>query len=439
MSCCSGRYLFLALRRRSRLVLLCALLLLVGGVAGWVFWPDYHLQAAERALARGDLATARWHLGAAGALGWDSGRRHLLAARLARQAGRLGEAEEELSICQRLQGGLPEGRDALTLERALVRAQRGDREVDGYLLARVQGDDPEALTILEVLIQQHVDGYELFDALDCLNLYLERKPDDVQALLGRAFVWERLFFYPEAVRDYRRAVQVNPQDDRARLRLGQALLLTGPAREAREQFEEWQRRHPDAGPDSTAVRLGLARSWRLDGQTEKAQPVLDALLAEQPRHVGALTERGQVALDQGDRQRAEQCLRQAVELAPFDRQAVYNLYHCLQQGGKPAEIEQYRAQLERLDADLKRLGELTRAVLKTPGDPALRVEAAAIFLRSGEEQEGLRWLGMALRLDPACRAAHEALAEYYERHGEQQRAARHRLLAQDGRTKDTTR
>jgi Tfp pilus assembly protein PilF len=68
-------------------------------------------------------------------------------------------------------------------------------------------------------------------------------------------------------------------------------------------------------------------------------------------------------------------------------------------------------------------------VLKSPRDPALRVEAAAIFLRSGEEQEGLRWLDMALHLDGGYRPAHQALADYFERHGQPERAAHHRRLA----------
>ena len=50
-------------------------------------------------------------------------------------------------------------------------------------------------------------------------------------------------------------------------------------------------------------------------------------------------------------------------------------------------------------------------VMKRPGDAALRCEAGLLFLRNGERREGIRWLQMALRLDPGCEAARKALAE----------------------------
>jgi Tfp pilus assembly protein PilF len=56
----------------------------------------------------------------------------------------------------------------------------------------------------------------------------------------------------------------------------------------------------------------------------------------------------------------------------------------------------------------------------------LRCEGGILFLNNGEEQEGVRWLRQALRLDPANRQAHEALADYYQRIGQPELAARHR-------------
>jgi Tfp pilus assembly protein PilF len=60
-------------------------------------------------------------------------------------------------------------------------------------------------------------------------------------------------------------------------------------------------------------------------------------------------------------------------------------------------------------------------------DPAPRVEAARICMRNGQEQEGLRWLFGALQINPNHQPAHDALADYYERHGDTERARAHRL------------
>ena len=49
--------------------------------------------------------------------------------------------------------------------------------------------------------------------------------------------------------------------------------------------------------------------------------------------------------------------------------------------------------------------------MERPGDAALRCEGGLLFLRNGERRESVRWLRLALRLDPGCEAARKALAE----------------------------
>jgi len=62
-----------------------------------------------------------------------------------------------------------------------------------------------------------------------------------------------------------------------------------------------------------------------------------------------------------------------------------------------------------LDADLARLNAVRNEVLKRPDDAALRCEGGVLFLRNGEREEGLRWLQLALRLDPNYEPARAAL------------------------------
>jgi Tfp pilus assembly protein PilF len=53
-----------------------------------------------------------------------------------------------------------------------------------------------------------------------------------------------------------------------------------------------------------------------------------------------------------------------------------------------------------------------------------------IFLKNGQDKEGLRWLASALQEDPAHRPTCQALADYYSRQGDAEAAERFRRLAQ---------
>jgi Tfp pilus assembly protein PilF len=82
--------------------------------------------------------------------------------------------------------------------------------------------------------------------------------------------------------------------------------------------------------------------------------------------------------------------------------------------------------LKEIENHLSRLRKVTRHIAETPHDPALRHEAGMIFLNSGQNKEGLRWLYSALQEDPGYQPTHEFLADYYERAGDKQKAIWHR-------------
>jgi tetratricopeptide (TPR) repeat protein len=103
-------------------------------------------------------------------------------------------------------------------------------------------------------------------------------------------------------------------------------------------------------------------------------------------------------------------LRRAYAAIPFDRRVSYSLERCLTALDRSDEAEKFRRLVAQLDADVRRLDHVRHEVMKRPEDAALRSEAGILFLRNGEREEGIRWLKMALRLDPNCEAARQALA-----------------------------
>jgi predicted Zn-dependent protease len=104
---------------------------------------------------------------------------------------------------------------------------------------------------------------------------------------------------------------------------------------------------------------------------------------------------------------------------------------CLRQGGRQAEAKALQDQLKRLQTDQDRLQRLQGAMRDKPADAALRSEMGSLLLRLGQTEEGVRWLQSALKKDPKHKTTHRALADYYEKAGQKDRAARHRRLAQE--------
>jgi predicted Zn-dependent protease len=402
-------------RRQAVVVILLSLGLvaLIGTgamIAGWQGWAWYHYRLAIGALERRDLALARARLDSCLEVWPKSAEIRLLAARTARRAGAYDDAERHLKECQQL-GWPPE---EVHLERDLIRAQRGDLAgVEDQLVRFVEHGHPDSLLILEALCQGYIQSYRLSQAFRCLQLWLERRPDDVQALLWRAEVEQLRSSTQDALADYRRVVDQEPERDRARLRLAELLAAEHKPAEAVAHFEHLRQKQPA----NSTVLLGLARCRRLLGEAAEAGRLLDTLLENSPDDVGALGERGRLLLDMGKASEAERCLRKAAELAPYDRDIVYALFLCLQQSGQAKEAEAYRNKLQEIDTQLGRLRELTRKIAETPHDPALRHEAGLIFLSSGQAKEGLRWLYSALQEDPQYRPTHQVLADYYGRVG----------------------
>src|SRR5262249_36894168 len=151
------------------------------------------------------------------------------------------------------------GTKVIQLEWALLSAKRGRfAEQEPFLWSLVEQEEPDTLVILEVLIDGYIQHYRMLRALQCLDLFLEREPGNVQAWLGGGWVGERLFYWSAAVQSYSRAVEADSENEPARPRLAKALLVTGPPDKAAEHFEALRQ----VRPDDPEVLLGLARCRR---------------------------------------------------------------------------------------------------------------------------------------------------------------------------------
>jgi tetratricopeptide (TPR) repeat protein len=407
-------------------------LLALGAAGGAAFlWAQYHLRAAERALARHALDEAQGHLDLCLRVRFRSASVYLLAARTARRRDAYDEAERHLEACERLGGEAERAR----LERVLLTAQEGDLDdMEGLLSARAAADGPEAALVLEALAKGYANRFWHAEALACADRLLGRQPDNPRAWLLRARAREALSANEletdgGALRDYKKAVELRPSDV-ARLGLAGALYHAGRPWEAALQFEQVRRVLP-AAPE---VLLGLARCRFALHETDEARRLLDELLARRPADADALAERGRLAYREGQAEEAEGLLRRAAAAASLWDCAPHRLlYRYLRGTRQDEEAGRWLAALRAREAEALRVDRLVLQTNREPRNLALRFEAALALLRLGRERDGVAGLFVVLEQDPRHGPAHAALADYFERAGQPRRAARHRRAAAENR------
>jgi tetratricopeptide (TPR) repeat protein len=415
-------------RARRRLRYLLLLPLLVGLVLG-VCWAWQWNRArrewreAQEALQRYDLLTAAARLGRylehepRDCAAWFQ------AARTARRLGRLEEAERLLERCQEC-GGVTE---ATRLEWDLLRVQQGDLgDVDARLRRTIGPNHPDALLVLEALLLGYLQAERLPDALQACQFGERIDPKAPWPLVCRVWIYERMSQWERALETAQRAVAVAPEDREARLALGRMWHRHALPGAAAEQFEHvlahW--------PDDEGALLGLAECRIDQGRADDAVLLLDRVLAANPSSSSALFFRGKATLVQGDRAAAEGYLRQAVNLAPDDAEALYLLVSCLRARGQEAEAGPLAERVEELRNAVLRLDALIWATARQPDAAEPRHEAGVLCLKIGRQKEGLRWLQSALRAKGDHRPTHAALADYYLHHGDPSRAETHRRQAE---------
>jgi predicted Zn-dependent protease len=361
---------------------------------------------ARAALARRDYKSARALLDRCLAARPKSDEYHYLAARAARLAGDYRAADRLLARAADL--GWPE--NAVAFERALLQAQTGQfRSVEPELRAFLRTDPPadEADLVLEVIVPVYLREYDVRPALDLLEGWVVRRPDDVRLRLWQYEGAKWMKAAGQAADALRAAHALAPDDPELRLKLGEQLLDIHQAAEAKPHFEWLLARDPDR----PAVRFGLARAERELGNTDRAIGLLDGLLAGDPANPSYLSQRGYADLFAGRPQQALPWLRKAADRNPHELDLLTNLAVCLEQCGKPDEAKGWRAKAAAIDADLKEMKALTAAIAADPHDPEPWYKAGVILARNGQAAEARQWFASALRVKPDYAPARKALAD----------------------------
>ena len=383
-----------------------------------------HYQTAQQAAERRDWKAARESLKEALRLWPDSPDTYLLAARVERRLEHLDVAKQHLDNCQRLQGSETQ---AVKVERALLRVHAGElAEVEKFLRACVQQDDPATVEILDILAAALELNYREAEAQRCLDDLLQRQPEHFDALVRRGRTARNMGWYEDAIRYYEKALLIRPDVDNVRLAMAELQVGYGLFDQAREHLERLRERQPQ----NPSVLFGLARCAAGTGENDKALHLFDQMLTANPNNWMVLNERGKLAVQRDRPEDGVSDLRRADSLAPPDV-APTDLVKCLLLLGKHDEARKYQEKAARILADRKRsaeLGDLIRE--KTPNDPEPRHEMGLVLLRLGKQRDAVHWFRTALEKNPGHRKSHEALVEFFQSVNAIEEAEHHRRILQ---------
>lgn len=404
-----------------------ALMIVAGAsVVGWFHQRQMSVQlniaSARAAFDRHHLSEAQDRLQKA--LQYDSKNPQvvLLAARVARRLGALDDAEAHLQACEHD----PEtDTNIWTQEKKLLDVQRRGLSADAEPKLRAWADQQThgRTLVYEALAEGCLKELRIPSALTFLHDALREAQDNVVALRRRGRLYAQLGTPQEALADFRRADELEPEHPEGRVLLADSLVKTGRFAEAAPLLEQLHKERPD----DVTVLVGVALSHEANGEFEQATTFLSQALDRQPRHALALLERGRLELEQNRPELAEAWLRKSLDVDPADRRAHYLLFQCLRLQAKDEAAEKQLAEAKRVVADLTRLREIiTNELSKRPTDAGLHHELGVLYLRNGQAKQGVEWLERALKLDPRHRATHQSLAEYYDKAGRPDRAALHR-------------
>ncbi len=242
--------------------------------------------------------------------------------------------------------------------------------------------------------------------------------------------------FSEALRRLDEARRKAPDVPRLYLLLGEMLLKANRASDAEGAFDQLVRLEPD----DFSGRLGLGIARERQGKTEAAMEALDRARALEPRNTKAYFELANVEAARGNRARAEDWLRRALEIRS-DSALAARLAQLLVEEGKGGQAILELSELAKshdrdsgLAYDLgqvllgegqvdRALVELRRASSLAPGDPDIHQEIGNALATKGQLDDAISSYQRAIAASPCFASAHSNLGSVYFQLGRLSEAA----------------
>jgi len=230
----------------------------------------------------------------------------------------------------------------------------------GPIVAQLEKLFPADADVLYVSADYHMKAWN-----DAIYRMYQKAPSSYRVDQLSAEVFETQGKYPEAIAEYRKAIEKNPKAINLHYRLGRALLQQShdPAvlEQARQEFEA----ELALNPSDAVAEYQVAQILNAEQKKPEAATHFERALALRSDFPEALIAVAKLRLDAKQYAGAIALLERAVKLQPRNETAHYNLMMAYRNAGRAADAQREKAELDKLQKPPE--GEFTE-FLKKLGD-----------------------------------------------------------------------
>ena len=236
----------------------------------------------------------------------------------------------------------------------------GDNPNSFALLDRLQARFPNDPDVLYTSAKLHMKAFN-----DSTYAMFQRTPSSYRVHELSAEIFETQNRYSDAIAEYRKAIQLNPNAPDLHFRLGRALLLASHNPEALEQSAAEFRSELKLSPEDAACEFQLGQIAQVQGKTDEAKSHFERAVSFSPNFVQALIALGKLNSEEKKYSEAISQLSRATELQPSNEAAHYALLTAYRNAGEMDKAKAEKAILDRIQKPpegefsefLKKLGE----------------------------------------------------------------------------------
>ncbi len=232
-------------------------------------------------------------------------------------------------------------------------------------------------------------------------LKLSADLEGVHAGLGRAF--RAAGDSAAAINILKRGVERNTSDQAARYVLGQTLLSLGRTDEGRREMDEYRRVQERISQTNSLFESGVQRAQA--GELDRAENLLKETLQLAPQYAAALRVLGAVLLNRGNTQRALEVLQQALTSNPLNAETYFDMATAYFRSGKLSDALEMAGRALIIEEEDARYYSLLGDIylkMKRPTEARAAVERAAqLRSRPGYQTPDLYSAEMRRRADSA--------------------------------------